>query len=322
MNALPLPSPAGDAAKLAEILQDAVDMLRRAEVIDEAMPVPVRMEPSLLQQCLDLCRDGDAGPREPVRTIHHFACAGGTLFSKCVAAMPNVQLLSEIDPLSVHGRRSPQPVFAPSDMATLLAQGTRATDRQGLIELFQAQMRIAYSQTVRKGGYLVLRDHTHSHFCSDHEPDVRPTLREMLAQSYEVLSVITVRDPVDSFMSLRRNGWINFQPATFDGYCHRYLNFLDRYADCPRVKYEDFLRDPKTVMREVCDILSLPYIDTFGSLFSVFKLTGDSGRSGSRIEARESLPVPAELRAEFAGSANYARLAERLGYENKGTGNG
>ena len=55
---------------------------------------------SLLDQCLDLCADRGAGGPEPVRLLHHFACSGGSLISKCVATMPNVQLLSEVDPLS------------------------------------------------------------------------------------------------------------------------------------------------------------------------------------------------------------------------------
>ena len=33
-----------------------------------------------------------------LRTIHHLACTGGTVISKCLAAMPDVALISEVNP--------------------------------------------------------------------------------------------------------------------------------------------------------------------------------------------------------------------------------
>ena len=42
------------------------------------------------------------------RAIHHFACSGGTVISKCVAAMPHVALLSEVNPLNRFGADPPE----------------------------------------------------------------------------------------------------------------------------------------------------------------------------------------------------------------------
>jgi len=36
-----------------------------------------------------------------LRTLHHLSCTGGTLFSKCLASMEQVALLSEVHPFNV-----------------------------------------------------------------------------------------------------------------------------------------------------------------------------------------------------------------------------
>ena len=38
-----------------------------------------------------------------IRTIHHLACTGGTLISKCLGSMPDVALISEVNPLNRQG---------------------------------------------------------------------------------------------------------------------------------------------------------------------------------------------------------------------------
>src|SRR5690606_17159391 len=125
----------------------------------------------------------------------HFACTGGTLISKCLAAMPNVQLLSEIDPLS--SMHAPGvATFAPTDLILRLNQSTRGIGQDTLVEIFQAWLRIVVADCDRRGLRLILRDHSHSHFCiGDKIPD-RPTLRELALDVGPVLSAVTVRHPM------------------------------------------------------------------------------------------------------------------------------
>jgi hypothetical protein len=37
-------------------------------------------------------------PQEQIASIHHLACTGGTIISKCIASMRGVYFLSEISP--------------------------------------------------------------------------------------------------------------------------------------------------------------------------------------------------------------------------------
>lgn len=300
------------ASRLAEILQETVDLLEDADLIERDQDLVAEPEPSLVQQCIELVQAGAATEEEPVRTLHHFACTGGTVISKCIAAMPNVRLLSELDPLSpmVRGPGA----FTPTDMSTLLRNSTRPSREDTLIELFRAQLDVAYRETLSQGGYLVVRDHPHSHFCIGSEVPQRPTVRELVGLVAPTLSLVTVRNPIDSFASLKLRDWVGFTPATFDEYCHRYLAFMDRYDGQPIMRYEDFTRDPKGEMRVACSVLQLPYFDGFESLFPVFRISGDSGRRTDYISTPPPRPEREDIVREAASSRNYRHLADRLGY--------
>lgn len=183
---------------------------------------------SLLQQCVDICGQHEAlVSSEPVRTIHHFACTGGSLICKCIATMPNTQLLSEVDPLSTI--QSKVQKFAPTDIVTLMRQSTRGASSGLIIDLFLNNLKTIYLESVRLGQRLILRDHSHSHFCIGTDIPDRPSFRQMIAAHFETLSIVTVRHPIDSFLALEANKWLHFNPKTFDEYCKRYLAFLHAY---------------------------------------------------------------------------------------------
>jgi hypothetical protein len=251
---------------------------------------------------------------EPVRTVHHFACTGGTLLGKCLAALPNIQLLSEVDPLSPTASSTDAPQFAPADYARLARQGSQGASDDLLVRLFRASLREIYWESCRVGRRLVIRDHTHSHFCMGPSLPIRPTLRQLLPSDLDVLSLLTTRHPIDSFLSLSANNWIQFTPKTFDEYCVRYLAFLNAYKDVPIVRYEDFVASPESTMLHMCEALQLKYNASFAETFNVFKLTGDSGRSGEMIRPRPRRALSEEMRHEASQSANYATLKSKLGY--------
>lgn len=271
---------------------------------------------SLVEQCVALCGEGQALEREPVRLLHHFACTGGTLLSKCVAAMPNVQLLSEVNPLSTLNDLPGKPGFAPTDMIRQMRQSTRGVDRDLIIGMFQDNLELIHDASVKQGYRLVLRDHAHSHYCNGADVARGPRLAEIVAQRHEVLSAVTVRHPVESFLSLKSQGWnSHFQPGTFDEYCRRYVRFLRDHSGVPVIRYEDFLASPPSVMETLCDCLALPFSDQFEVLFGVFALTGDSGRARDRLEPRDRRDVDHATAAEIAASTHYPTLKSLLGYE-------
>lgn len=300
---------------LIAALDDALDMLGEFSVSTELVPVAGSPE-SLLDQCLELCEQAEATGPEPIRTLHHFACTGGTLISKCLAAMPNTQVLSEVDPLSTFLEiPGGPPRFVPTDMISLLRQASRSPNTDLLIEVFLAELGLVHVETLRMGQRLLLRDHAHGHYC--HGPNIprRLGLRDIVDMRFPIMSVITVRHPLDSYLALSANGWISYTPPGFDEYCRRYLVFLADHAGLPVVRYEDFVDAPQAEMQALCHLLALPYADDFVHVFDAFRLTGDSGRTGNAIERRPRRRVDDDTAAEAATSPHYPLLLQRLHYD-------
>ena len=266
-----------------------------------------------LQRSLALCQEVPSPRRAPIRTLHHFACTGGTLISKCIAALPNVQLLSEVDPLSTH-HGQPEAGFAPTDLITLLRLTPRGASPELVAELFAAQMRVLQADAERQGLHRVVRDHAHSHFCHGATLADRPTLRELMPAELPLRSLVTVRHPLDSFAALARAGWLHFEPKTLDTYCRRYLAFLDRHRDQPVLRYEDFVAAPQVAMQRLCAALELPFDARFETLFAGFTVSGDSGRGGAAITRRPPRPEAVALQAEAGRSEACRTLLQRLGY--------
>lgn len=300
---------------LRSTLHEALDALGADDTRSKRAPPQREIPPDLFRECIELCDRPGRVTVEPVRMIHHAACTGGTLIVKCLAAMPNVLVLNEIDPFSPLGFDPGNPNFRPSDLLALLREGDNYVDEALLEKLFLESFRVLHHETSMEGRRLVLRDHSHSHFFTGEQVRARPTFRTFLASTYRTVSVVTVRDPVDSYLSLVESRWLHFTPATFDEYCRRYHAFLDAYADEPLVRYEDFVADPAAVARGICDELELEFATTFTDTFDSFRFSGDSGRRGAVIEARPRKVMNDAFVEEVRASEAYVSLARRLGYE-------
>jgi hypothetical protein len=303
------------AEKLAQSVDDALRLLNDLPAESEPADAnaPKQVLDNLLDECLVLCDIHEAQTRHPVRTLHHFACTGGTLISKCIAVQPNVQLLSEVDPFSsLH--YSAKPAFAPTDMITLVRQSNRGASAELVLKLFFNSIETVLLDATARGLRLVLRDHTHSHYCTGGAVNERPTFRELVKEKYPTLSLVTVRHPLDSYLSLSANKWIHFAPYNIEEYARRYHKFLDDYASVAIVRYEDLIDHPHATMREICRVLDLAYQEQFFDLFNVVQMSGDSGRAGGEISLRQRRPVPTEVEKSARESVALQELLERLGY--------
>ena len=308
----PPPVPALDA------LEDALALLREHGPTGDAAP-PAEPLPSLLERCEALVAEAASAGPEPLRTVHHFACSGGTLICRCIAALPNTVLLSEIDPLSTNRTAEPGGArFAPTDLILQLRQSRHPVDPAMLVAVFRAGLDRLHGLLAAEGRHLVLRDHPHSRFCTDVDAAARPGLRDMLRPDHRLLSVVTVRHPLESFLSLEAADWVHFSPATLEDYARRYHAFLDDHADLPVIRYEEFLADPETVLSGICARLALPFDRLALTLQAGLVLTGDSGRAGGTIAPRPRRPIPEPLRAQMTDSPSYEQLCTRLDYDPSG----
>ena len=291
------------------VLAEKLGPMPRAPIDPGATPADLL---TLLAKGQKLARRGDPASAPVLRSVHHFACAGGTLISRCIASMPNTRVLSELDPLSPMAPHTP---FMPTDLISLLKISMRSVDQDELVNVFLAGLKEVYRQSRLKGEHLVLRDHTHSHFTLGKSVPTRPTFRQILMAEYQVISLVTIRHPLDSYLSLNKNGWVGFSPATLEEYSCRYLDFLNHYKDVPTLRYEDFVLDPETEMQNIADLLDLKYNPDFQQIFPVIQLSGDSGRKSNVIGPRPRQTVSPGVAEETRQSVSYRNLCTRMGYD-------
>lgn len=291
-----------DAAR--DLIHDSTSSLKS----DAAVPALPLL--SLLDQLRSFQNSSTAGQSTAIRLFKHFACTGGTIMSKCLAAMPNAVLLSEMDPLSINKSAA----FAPTDLIKQMRASRHALDDGLAIEVFLAGLATLHKALNHVGQRLILREHTHSQYCTAADFTARPSVEDMLRREHEVLPLISVRHPMASYLSLTKNNWVQFSPKTLHEYARRYLAFLDDNATCPIVYYEDFVDMPEAVLENMCRSLELRYEDSAPALIMAIEMSGDSGRSGDEIASRQPRAVPDEIAEEGAKSAAYGDLCRRLRY--------
>lgn len=300
--------------EVTEAVTESLRLFRQAQFSNRSDRQEVSQSlPSLLERSEQYIGEDGQPRKEHVRLIHHFACTGGTLITKCLACSPNLHALSEVDPLStipsIVGR------FAPSDLVQLTEFSNRALSLEEKLDLFLGGLKVLHRTNQSKGLRTFIRDHAHSHFCIGPEIPERPTVREIVHRHFPVLSIVTVRHPIDSWLSLTANHWHEFQPPTVDEYARRYEVFLDEYSEVRIFRYEDFLKRPDEELSAMCGALDLTFPNDFQSLFMVHSFSGDSGRSSGWIAPRPRRVIPDHRKQEIQQSERLHRLCERLGYE-------
>jgi hypothetical protein len=298
-------------------IDDAVDLIESSQGLSSAIflsknivePSPVENlidTQSLLSRCDNLCRKFE--DKKPIiRIIHHLACSGGTLISKSISSMPNVYLLSELHPFTNLGHGKGSLDFTPSDIPSLTKHANIPQQKELASQLFKSGIDEVYQHVTRYGGTLVLREHTHSDYNTNEPIPEKSTLIALLEDKYEVKSILTVRNPIDSYTSLIKNNWLHFEPKSFDEYCRRLLYLTEQFQEDRIFKYESFIKDPQQEMKAITKALDLPFDNTFEDVFSLFKVTGDSGRTSDVISPRERA-VPDSVLRESELSEYYKEL--------------
>jgi len=299
---------------LVEVVDDSLALLhqytKHAVLLDSSDALP-----SLLAQCQALVQDSRATPAEPIRLVHHFAGTGGTLFCKWLATAPNTVLLSEVDPLSRLQIPADKWPFAPTDLLRLLRCNPRSSDIDLIETVFLGALKALYSGLNAHGQRLILRDHSHSRYCFGSKTEDRSNLLQLVRRQHPVKAIVTVRHPLDSFLSITNNNFLHFEPKTLEEYSRRYLAFLEDFEKIPIFKYEEFVADSALIFSQICDDLSLPVSPAASDTWQSFLLSGDSGRSGKHIAPRKRREILGNIQDQLGTSPSYTKLCDRLDYD-------
>jgi hypothetical protein len=207
-------------------------------------------------------------------------------------------------------------MFEPTNPLLQLERSYRQLSIEEIKADFLRQISHAYGICSNDDVDLILRDHSHTDFCKGSQPSGICPIADYLGTDYTLQSVVTVRHPLDSYLSLVAQRWDSqLTPNTLEEYSCRYLSFLDRYSNLPLRRYEDFCKEPETFMEELCDLLEISYSSSFLQRFGEISLSGDSGRKGlDGISLRPRRTIPDEIEKQMASSKAYPLLIERLSY--------
>lgn len=305
----------GTLRNMMSELQSSISEIQADESLSNALSntLSASNAESLLAQCEQAL--GDVNTKPKLRIIHHLACSGGTLISKCISALPNVYLLSELHPTTTLHMGGGKPKFLPADVTTQ-ARYANVPDVNDLAwKIFESNIQLALKHVSSFGGHLVIRDHTHSDFCVGADVAENSSIVRHLAPYFDILRVATIRNPIDAYLSLVSNNWEHFEPKGFEEYCMRVQSFLNEFKHNQVIKYEDIVKEPQKNIKKIASKLELPYSDSFIDTFSAFTVTGDSGRSGATISERSRREIPQPLMKEIKQSKSFQRIATKLKYK-------
>jgi len=263
---------------------------------------------SLLHRCAGVVSEKESAGKPIIRVVRHLACSGGSLVSKCLSAMPNLFLLSEVHPFSSLHMTGLKNKFLPQDIISQARYANFPDIEELSKKVFAESICSAYDHLTDRGGCLVVRAHSHSDYCSGKVTLNGCSVTNVLKEHFSIKAVSTMRDPVDSYLSLVENKWVHFSPESFDEYCKRVLRFV-RDQDV-LFHYEDFVSEPQQQMKKMADILEIPFDDSFQFTFDAFKVSGDSGRSGGIIAPRKRIQLEDDYREQIESSTHYREICK------------
>lgn len=244
-----------------------------------------------------------------------YARSGGTLLNKCLGALPDTVVLSEVNP--VGGGAGEQGV---ESYTTVREQAIHWYGIDVETDDFADGVVRLDVKCRENGKHLIIRDWSYVNF-SDNElnrgnPSGRFLTLEKLNGKLEIRTFAFVRDSIDV--------WISRGCPDVNKFFCEYLEYVEQLDKLGiRIfKYEDFCAAPMKVLKGICDYTGLEYSDVSESYMYFRHANGDTqGPSrGNVLAGIKKLPrrvIP--LRKVFA--VNRSRMMRRanslLGYRTR-----
>lgn len=258
-----------------------------------------------------------------LRIIHHLHRTGGTLISKCLASLPYTALLSEVNPGAPRHFMVFDPAFQASFWLRLLSEEA-ANQLRGAS--FTEKIKTIHLYAMNRGEALIIRNWAYLDFFARPFADA-PTKKLATAialeNDFELRQVVTVRHPMDQWLSWRAyGGTAKAEYFTFQAFIDACLDFHDQTRNIPCIRYEDFVADPRQSMKELCAGLDLNYDPIFLERWPYYhQITGDDNDRSSgnwSISPRPKRIPDANLMAQASDNENYFRLLTHYDYLKSG----
>jgi hypothetical protein len=254
-----------------------------------------------------------------LRIIHHLHRTGGTLISKCIASLPGISLLSEINPATPRSLMVLDPLFQANFWLRLIS----ADEARALCDApFAEKIAFLNERAEARGDTLVIRGWPYLDFFAEpflQEPSNRLELADTLSNQFELLEVATVRHPMDQWLSwCRYEGSAKAKAFGFERFVDACMRFSDSTRNMEVVKYEDFVSESDRSMRRICELLELKFDPAYARRWPYYhQITGDDNdriKGGWKIAPRRRRE-PDQVLVELASRTSaFAALLENYGY--------
>lgn len=189
-----------------------------------------------------------------------YARSGGTLLNKCIESLPNVVMLSEVNPLaSSLNVREPNANIVNKQAKEWY--GIKLTSRN-----FRGSIAELYDKIQLQGKHLVIRDWSYINFTPSFLNQFNPPNSFLILETVSHLQNVKVfgfaRDSIDV--------WLSSQVKSIDYFYKSYLSYLKNLVnlDIPIFTYENFCKNPDKVLNDICDYSGLEINNSFKNTFN------------------------------------------------------
>ncbi len=196
-----------------------------------------------------------------------FARSGGTVLNQCLGSLPNVVILSELNPLGSGSGRKTESNKTVQEQAKNWYQIDIKSDQftEGILEL--------ETKCSVQSKNLIIRDWTFINFVpfknNNYNPPNRLLSLEALRGKCELKTFAFVRDSIDV--------WISRGTPSLSSFFQEYLTYVEVLLEekIPIFKYEDFCNNPNKTISEICSLCNLQYHEVSNKFKSFSRVNGD-----------------------------------------------
>jgi len=213
-----------------------------------------------------------------------FARSGGTVLNQCLGCLPNVLILSEVNPLCGGWCKR-----VPCSLTTVRAQAKHWYQIELHSDGFAESVLELEKLCNQTGKHLIVRDWPFVNFVPHEYNSWTPPNRLLTLEALEGKCTLSpfafVRDSIDVWIS---------RGVPVQDFFGPYLRYIRAIQDMPIFKYEDFCRDPAAIIQQICALTGLEYSDDWQNYASFQNVSGDvQATRGSRgIRQGKIGPLP------------------------------
>ena len=257
-------------------------------------------------------------------TLHHPAGSGGTLVTRIFGCSDEFAILNEKHPLQVYfNPKHLCPTILIEEIFSRQGKLLHANNSPEKINSFLAtkffnELNQCVGLAASMQCYVLFRDWSHVDFFKKKNGNVG-LVREHLKAAEDKLNInsfVTIRHPIDVFLSGLRNGFFQELDNNFSEFCARYTAFYNYYnqPNYHQFKYEDIVENPQGFVDSIINITGARFPENWESNLDRHALSGDSGRSSNKIAPRPRREEDMEHVHTMAQRDEFKRLANLMGY--------